>query len=79
VLSRAISDHLVAIGCGDYVPHGLRHTSCTELADAGCDIAEIKAMSGHKTTPMVEHYIERASRSKAAKRAIEKRRVARAS
>jgi integrase len=76
-LSRAISDHLESIGCGEYVPHGLRHTAATELADAGADTREIMAVTGLKSERIAAVYTRNADRVKAAQRAIKKRAVAR--
>lgn len=40
----------------------LRHTAVTRLAEAGCDLAEIAAISGHSlqtVTTILEHYLDR--------------------
>ncbi|QRF68421.1 tyrosine-type recombinase/integrase [Ponticoccus alexandrii] len=38
------------------VPHGWRYTAVKELADAGVDISDIKAVTGHQTTEMAQKY-----------------------
>jgi integrase len=76
-LSRAISDHLETIGCGKYVPHGLRHTAGTELADSGASTKEIMAVMGLKSERIAGVYTRNANRIKAAQRAIKKRAAAR--
>lgn len=50
--------------------HGLRVTAATNLADAGCDPKTIAAVTGHRTTAMVEHYTRGADRRRRAKAGI---------
>jgi integrase len=52
--------------------HGLRTTTATLLAEAGCDAQTIMAITGHTTEAMVAHYTREASRKRRAKRAIRK-------
>lgn len=47
--------------------HGLRVTAATNLADAGCDEKTIAAITGHRTTAMVQHYTRGADRRLRAK------------
>lgn len=41
--------------------HGLRKLAAVRLAEAGCSIHEIAAITGHKTLAMVQHYTTAAS------------------
>jgi len=52
--------------------HGLRTTTATMLAEAGCDTQTIMAITGHKTEAIVAHYTRDASRKGRAKEAIRK-------
>lgn len=55
-----------------YVFHGLRHTAASRLYEAGCEIEEIMAITGHTTETMVRRYIKRADRKIRARGAIAK-------
>lgn len=63
---------------GGYVFHGLRHTAASKLYEAGCDIEEIMAITGHTTETMVRRYIKRANRKIRARAGIMKLTDARA-
>ncbi|WP_267380538.1 MULTISPECIES: tyrosine-type recombinase/integrase [unclassified Sphingomonas] len=69
-LSQALSRAIEAI---EEMPHrtmhGLRYAAAARLEEAGCTIAEISAVLGHRTYQMAMKYIEQ---RKAAKRAGEK-------
>jgi integrase len=52
--------------------HGLRHTSATMLADAGCDTRDIMSITGHRTEAMASHYAAGADRRRRAEGAIVK-------
>ncbi len=52
--------------------HGLRTTTVTMLAEAGCDTQTIMAISGHATEAMVAHYRRDADKKGRAVAAIEK-------
>jgi integrase len=54
------------------VAHGLRRAGMRRLAEHGATTKEIAAVSGHKSLKEIEMYVERASRAKLSKRAIEK-------
>jgi integrase len=54
----------------DCVLHGLRKTAARKLADAGCTADEIKSITGHVTSRMVDHYTRSADRKKRASAAI---------
>jgi integrase len=76
-LSRAITDHLHAIGHGEYVPHGLRHTALTEAAESGATTAELQALGGHRSKQTLELYTARANQPGLALSLIAKRRKTR--
>jgi integrase len=50
--------------------HGLRKSCCTRLAEAGCTVHEIQAISGHKSLKEVERYTRAAAQKLMAERAI---------
>lgn len=56
----------------DYPFHGLRKTAACMLYEAGCDVAEIKAITGHTSLAMVEHYIREAKAQALADSAMKK-------
>ena len=55
-----------------YTAHGLRKGCCKRLADIGCTVTEIAAITGHKTLKEVQHYTAAYDRRKAAKSAMAK-------
>jgi len=55
-----------------YNAHGLRKAALRRLAEAGCTVHEIMAISGHKTLAEVERYTKAASRALMAEDAIRK-------
>jgi integrase len=52
--------------------HGLRKAASSRLADAGCDVIEIAAITGHASLKELERYIKTRDRRKAARRAMGK-------
>ena len=58
--------------------HGLRTTTATMLAEAGCDTQTIMAITGHETEAMVAHYRRDADKTARAETAIAKLDFARA-
>jgi integrase len=52
--------------------HGLRKAAATKLIDAGCDVVETAAITGHASLKELQRYIETRDRKKAARRAIDK-------
>lgn len=50
--------------------HGLRKAACRRLAEAGCTVHEIMAVSGHRSTYHVERYTMSVSWEKLARRAM---------
>jgi integrase len=57
-------------GVRGFTAHGLRHTACTRLADAGATGHEIMSWSGHRTLKEVDRYTQSADQ-KALARAAE--------
>jgi integrase len=51
--------------------HGLRHSSPTRLANAGCSISEIAAITGHKSLGLVAHYTRTADQRQLARQALD--------
>lgn len=56
-----------------FVMHGWRYTAAVALAEAGCSDAEIQAVTGHKTTAMVQKYRRQAGQKKMSKQAQSRR------
>ncbi len=52
--------------------HGLRKAAATRLIDAGCDVVEAAAITGHASLKELQRYIETRDRRKAARRAMGK-------
>ncbi|WP_407670230.1 tyrosine-type recombinase/integrase [Paramagnetospirillum marisnigri] len=52
--------------------HGLRNTMTAMLAEAGCTNPEIKAVTGHVTDQMVQHYLGHARQKERSASAIGK-------
>jgi integrase len=50
--------------------HGLRKAGLTRLANAGCSVHGVAAISGHKTLKEVERYTKRYDRERAAREAM---------
>lgn len=50
--------------------HGLRKTAARNLAEVGCTESQIMAITGHKTSAMVSHYVKDANQEKLAEAAI---------
>ena len=55
-----------------YSLHGLRKNATIELLEAGCTPDEVKAITGHITTQMIEKYGRAVSKRRQAKAAIVK-------
>lgn len=69
-LSKRMRAHLDGIGLIGCHLHGLRHTTATELFEAGNDPQRVAAVLGHKTLQMVERYTKTANRTRLAESAI---------
>jgi len=52
--------------------HGLRKAAATRLIDAGCDVVEAAAITGHASLKELQRYVETRDRKKAARRAMAK-------
>ena len=52
------------------VLHGLRKACCRRLAELGCSVHEIQAVSGHKTLGEVARYTAKADQERLAQRAM---------
>jgi integrase len=50
--------------------HGLRKACCRRLAEAGCTVHQIAAISGHKSIAEVERYTRAVDQSRLAEQAI---------
>lgn len=56
----------------DLVFHGLRKTAAMMLAEAGCTVQQIKAITGHRTDQMAAYYSKAADQKVLARAAISK-------
>jgi integrase len=56
--------------------HGLRKAACRRLAEAGCTVHEIAAISGHASLKEVERYTKAADQTKLARAAMERQAMA---
>ena len=56
--------------------HGLRKAACRRLAEAGCTVHEIAAISGHKTLKEIERSTKAADQARLAREAMAKSRPA---
>ena len=52
--------------------HGLRKAALTRLADAGCSVHEIAAISGHKSLKEIQRYTSAADQARLARAALER-------
>lgn len=72
-LTHSLPIHLARLGLPVGLNiHGLRKLAATELADAGCSVHEIAAVTGHKTLAMVELYTRSADQQRLADAAVVK-------
>jgi integrase len=70
-LSYALPAALLRLDLSDDLNvHGLRKLAATELADAGCSVHEIAAITGHRTLSMVQLYTRSADQERLASAAI---------
>lgn len=70
-LTHAMPAALVRIGLSnDMNVHGLRKLAAAELADAGCSVHEIAAITGHQSLSMVQLYTKSADQERLASAAI---------
>lgn len=70
-LSHSMHKALLRIGLSDDLNvHGLRKLAAAELADAGCSVHEIAAITGHRSLSMVQLYTKSADQERLASAAI---------
>jgi integrase len=69
-LARLVRNQLQRLGIRGYSFHGLRKNAAMALAEAGCSIDEIMAVTGHRSAKMALHYTRRAARKQMARNAI---------
>lgn len=69
-LSHMMGDALADIGLDGLNVHGLRKAAARRLAEAGCTVHEIAAITGHRTLQMVAYYTASANQEKLAGTAI---------
>jgi integrase len=71
-LSNCIKRHMRRIGQADYTMHGLRKNAGVELALAGCEVAEIMNVLGHRSPKMAMFYCAQADKLRLSKSATGK-------
>jgi integrase len=71
-LRKAMRSHLDKLGLSNLHFHGLRHTTATALAEAGCTPFEIMAITGHQTEQMVKLYTKKVEQKRLATSAVRK-------
>jgi integrase len=59
-----------AIGLPACTPHGLRKAACRRLAEAGCTVHQIAAISGHRSLRELQKYTEAADQQRMAGQAM---------
>jgi integrase len=64
------------VGLKGLSAHGLRKAACRRLAEAGCSVNEIAAISGHASLAEVARYTRRADQAKLARNAMARIRTA---
>lgn len=69
-LSQQMSWHLRRLGMPALNVHGIRKLAATRLADAGCSVHEIAAVTGHRTLGMVQLYTASADQARLADAAV---------
>jgi integrase len=52
--------------------HGLRTAACMRLADCGCTVHEIAAISGHQSLKEIQRYTKAADQARLARAALER-------
>jgi integrase len=70
--SNWFSKAATAAGLPGYTAHGLRKGCCKRLADMGCSVTEIAAISGHASLSEVQRYTKAYDRRRAAGSAMAK-------
>ena len=67
-----IAEATAQIGAKEYTAHGLRKNGAKALADAGCTVHQIMAITGHKTLRQAMHYTKQANQRDLAQQAMNK-------
>ena len=68
-----IAEATAQIGAKEYTAHGLRKNAAKALADAGCTVHQIMAITGHKTLRQAMHYTKQANQRDLAQEAMKAR------
>ncbi|MGC1639415.1 MAG: tyrosine-type recombinase/integrase, partial [Pseudolabrys sp.] len=55
--------------------HGLRKAACRRLAEAGCTVHQIAAISGHQSLREIERYTKAVDQARLAREAMERTRT----
>ena len=71
-LSNWFGKRCRAIGLLNCTAHGLRKVACKRMADAGCTVHEIAAVSGHKSLKEIERYTREADQARLAGQALDR-------
>jgi integrase len=71
-----VAEGTAHIGAKEYTAHGLRKNAAIELAEAGCTVHQIMAITGHKSLKQAMHYTHRVAQRQIAQQAIDKLEVA---
>jgi len=66
-ISTLVRRVLHEAGISGYSVHGLRKNAAQALAEAGCSISEIMAITGHRSPGMALHYAKRAEKKRLAR------------
>ena len=61
---------ILAAGLDGLTFHGLRYTAAANLAEAGCDVRQIAAITGHRSLAMLQQYTRGADQKRLASAAI---------
>ena len=70
-LSNAVKRHCESIGLGHLSIHGLRKSTASTLAEAGCDMYHIQSITG-QSLKEVAHYTKEVDQQRLAEKAMEK-------
>jgi integrase len=67
-----VAEATTQIGHKEYTAHGLRKNAAKALAEAGCTVHQIMAITGHKTLKQAMHYTKGAAQKQLAEEAMGK-------
>lgn len=67
-----VAEATAQVGHKEYTAHGLRKNAAKALAEAGCTIHQIMAITGHKSLQLAMHYSKGAAQKRLAQEAIDK-------